>query len=119
MGHKNYSNFSKHSNKTGNKVFIKESEVKEIQGVNEVPEEAEVIDEAVIVPDNNLVNGYVIGCDKLNVRKEDNKDSEVLCVINKSAEVKVNIAESTIYFYKVYTASGVEGYCMKEYISVK
>jgi hypothetical protein len=39
-------------------------------------------------------------------------------VIEQGAEVAINKEESTAEFYKVCTASGVEGFCMKKFITV-
>lgn len=58
-------------------------------------------------------------CNKLNVRKDPNKESKVLCVIDKNTEFTVNLTKSTEDFYKVTLSNGVEGYCMKEFISIK
>jgi len=40
----------------------------------------------------------------------------VICTINCHAEVEIDELESTDDFYKICTASGVEGYCMKKFI---
>lgn len=60
--------------------------------------------------------GNVVNCLRLNVRKEPNKDSEVLFSIPLKAEVMIEESASTEDFYKVYTASGIGGYCMKKFI---
>ena len=65
------------------------------------------------------VPGEVVNCDKLNVRKEANKESDPVCVINKNEEVTITIEDSTEDFYKIITATGIEGYCMKQFINVK
>jgi len=63
--------------------------------------------------------GKVKDCDKLNVRSEPNPDAKVLCRLDKDAEVQIDKSTSTKDFYKITTASGVSGYCMKKYISAK
>lgn len=60
--------------------------------------------------------GVVVNCRKLNVRTEPDKNSEAICTIDAGAEVIIDEAESTEEFYKVYTETGVEGFCMREYI---
>ena len=62
--------------------------------------------------------GSVVDCIMLNVRKEPSIESEVLCEISWSTEIMVYEEESTGEFYKICTASGVEGYCMKKFISI-
>lgn len=62
--------------------------------------------------------GSVVDCKMLNVRKEPSIESEVLCEISWSTELMIYEEESTDEFYKICTASGVEGYCMKKFISI-
>ena len=66
---------------------------------------------------SNLI-GYVTECIKLNVREAASKDSNVLCEILLNSKVIVDKENSTEDFYKVTTETGVEGYCMKQYINV-
>ena len=62
--------------------------------------------------------GSVVDCEMLNVRKEPSIESEVLCEISWYTELMVYEEESTDEFYKICTASGIEGYCMKKFISI-
>ena len=62
--------------------------------------------------------GYVTDCVKLNVREAASKDSNALCEIILNSKVIVDEENSTEDFYKVITETGVEGYCMKQYINV-
>ena len=82
--------------------------------------EKEVINEEPILeidakPEPKI--GSVVDCKMLNVRKEPNIESEVLCKISWYTELMVYEEESTDEFYKICTASGIEGYCMKKFIS--
>ena len=61
----------------------------------------------------------VVGCAKLNVREEPSPRAEVVGVIDASNEVVVYDSESFGNYYKVCTASGVEGYCVKDYLELK
>ena len=63
--------------------------------------------------------GVVVNCIKLNVRKEPNKTSEIIQIIDALTEVRVIVKDSTYNFYKVILPSGVEGYCMKKFIELK
>ena len=117
MGRKNYSNYSKNFNKNteNNEPEIKNQiSEKEEAYENNTLTEATVHQEIVDIE----VTGIVTGCRKLYVRKEASKDSEPLEIINEFVGVMVTISESTDDFYKVYTPSGVEGYCMKKFISI-
>ena len=60
--------------------------------------------------------GRVFGCTSLNVRKAPKTNAMVICTINCHAEVEIDELESTDDFYKICTASGIEGYCMKKFI---
>lgn len=113
MGHNNYSNFSKHNNQSHQHQVDVPSFVEDDRTT--VDNEPENIVEEI----KQEATGKVIDCDRLNVRKEDKKESDVLCIIEKDSEVQINLDESTEEFYKVVTPSGIEGYCMKKFIEVK
>lgn len=66
----------------------------------------------------DFVSGVVINCLRLNVRKAPSADAEILTVIDAFSNVMVNKSASSDAFYKVCTETGVEGYCMKGYISL-
>ena len=44
--------------------------------------------------------------------------SDILCWLKAGSEVIVDPADSTKDYYKVYMASGIEGYCSKRYIKI-
>ena len=70
----------------------------------------------------NIAQATIIGYTKLNVRKNPSKDSEVVCIITKDSSITVDYNESTEDFYKVYVNVDnvpYEGFCMKEFISIK
>lgn len=60
--------------------------------------------------------GRVVDCVKLNVRKMPNRNSDVLAEVKAGSEVMIDEENSTYEFYKVCTESGIEGYCMKNFI---
>ena len=74
-----------------------------------VSEEINVSEEPVL--------GLVHNCLTLNVREEPEKDATILCSIQSLTEVMIDNVKSTDEFYKICTASGIEGYCLKRYIS--
>ena len=113
MGHKDYSNFSKHSNKNteqNNDVIDGQITIDEI-----VEHDQETTEDNQV---NKTVIGVVDGCEKLNMRKDFNKESDIVTIIAKGTELTINLSESTDDFYKVCTAAGIEGYCMKKFISI-
>lgn len=62
--------------------------------------------------------GFVVDCKNLNVREQPNSSAAVLGVIPVETELMVDESESTGEFYKILTASGLEGFCMKKYIMI-
>lgn len=63
--------------------------------------------------------GRVMGCNRLNVRVEASMTSTIITVITEGTEVQINKDASTEDFYKVWTAAGFEGFCLKKFIEVK
>lgn len=123
--YKNYNNISstKPAEEVTPEVTPVEVEVKEEVKVEEpTPVVEDVKPEPaptpVVKPQPKPATGTVTGCAKLNVRKEPNKDAEILAVINEGSEVVINRIKSTVEFYAVCTAAGIEGYCMKKFITV-
>lgn len=66
-----------------------------------------------------IVKGVVSNCTQLNVRKEPKKGAEVLVVIDAKSKVDVEPDSSVDGWYKISTKNGIEGYCMKEFITLK
>lgn len=58
-------------------------------------------------------------CKKLNVRSKPNKDGDIVCVLNTSNVFEIEEVESKPEWVKVFTDTGLEGFCMKEYVVVK
>ena len=123
MGNKNYRKYSENYNNNVN------PEIQNTQPeINNNPEITNVNPEIQNNPEPNETTkvGIVTGCTKLNVRKEASKDSEVLCIIDRDEEVEilesaniVSINNLVDLFVKIRTASGIEGYCVEDYIKIK
>lgn len=90
-----------------------ESEVTETVDVTETP----VVEEEPVAA--SIVAAKVSGCSKLNVREAPTTSAKVVCEIAAGTRVKIDETESTNDFYRVYLESGIEGYCMKKYISIQ
>ena len=126
---KNYSKFSQKKENVNLEEIFPETEAVEADAEQEpimdpvVEEEAEqaqeIVEESQEVEETVPTVGFVDNCERLRVRKESNVDSEELCIINKLSEVVIDLDNSTDYFYKVTTSEGVEGYCMKKFITIK
>lgn len=65
------------------------------------------------------VIGVVTDCAKLNLRRNPDPEAEILTTLPALAEVDVDPEESTDTFYKVCTAAGIQGFCMKKYIAIR
>lgn len=109
MGRKDYTKFVKPKEP---EQLVESISIQEVEGLAEEP----VVVEA---PVKEPKTGVVEGCAKLNVRKAPNASAEVLCVISGGAKVVIDEEESSDDFYKICTVSGVEGYCMKKFVTVR
>lgn len=126
---KNYSKFSQKKENVNLEEIFPETEAVEADAEQEpimdpvIEAEAEqaqeIVEESQEVEEAVPTVGFVDNCECLRVRKESNVDSEELCIINKLSEVVIDLDNSTDYFYKVTTSEGVEGYCMKKFITIK
>lgn len=83
------------------------------------PDEIPTVEEAPVEEKKVVYIGKIRDCDKLNVRETPTLNAKILCKLDKDSTVIVVKSESTKEYYKVYLESGVQGYCMKKYMSVK
>ena len=91
--------------------------------VQQITNQEENVDEPIVEEvkqEKALVDGIVSNCELLNIRKESSKDAEVLCTIGVNTMVKVDLTvdKEAEEFYKIVTPNGVEGYCMKKFITI-
>ena len=75
----------------------------------DIPERSEPADEPTF---------GVVTCALLNVREAPEADAEVVTTIHKGYKLMVDENASTDDFYSVCTETGVDGYCMKQFIEV-
>lgn len=66
-----------------------------------------------------VVYGTVVNCKNLNIRKRPTQKSDAIQIIEVDSMVQVDKSKSTSDFYKVCTATGAEGYCMKQYVKIQ
>ncbi len=78
--------------------------------------ETNPVDEAIPAEVKETVFGVITNCLNLNVRKEPKADADVLTIIPALSKVQVDTGASTDEFYKVWTETGIEGFCMKKYV---
>lgn len=67
----------------------------------------------------NFASGVVTDCLRLNIRETPASDGNVMSIIDCLTEVMVDLESSTNEFYKISTATGVEGFCVKKYIALR
>ena len=63
--------------------------------------------------------GVVVNCDRLYVRSAPDTDADPVKDIACGIELMIDDSESTDEFYKVFTAAGLEGFCMKKFIKIQ
>lgn len=78
----------------------------------------DVCNEASVANSEPII-GIVTDCVKLNVRKEPDIQADIVAVIPFASEVSVDVSDSTFDFYKVVTAAGTEGFCMKKFVNIE
>ena len=112
MSHNDYTKYSKES-----KTEAPETEV--VVAVTETTTVVEPkVEPAPVVNDKPVRKiGYVSGCSKLNVRNAPRTTAGIICELACDTEVEIDEQKSTNDFYKIYTVSGIEGYCVKTYIT--
>lgn len=70
----------------------------------------------------NTATGVVTNCSKLNIRTKPTKVTKkpnVVCEVPSGAQLIVDLDKSIGDWYKVRTADGAEGFCMKMYVTLK
>ena len=123
MSNKHYTQYSKFSGEEPMLVNDPELEVEDtveekvdepIEGQIVIPE---VEPEPSVEPENRKF-GKVNNCEKLNIRKLPSRDAEIVSELVEGSKVMIDEKESTELFYKICTEHGIDGYCMKDYITV-
>ena len=66
-----------------------------------------------------IQKAIVYNCKKLNVRENPKPKANVIMIINEDDEVTVYTDGSVGNYYSIRTESGVEGYCVKDYLKMK
>lgn len=124
MAKHNYSQYSKPKNdKKPVEYKTPEPEVKTTIDAQEnytLPDQETFMPEVVETTEPaKTVKGAVSGCSKLNVREQPNAVAPIITVISVGSEVEIDKSKSNSTWLHVYTASGVEGYCMAQYINTR
>lgn len=122
--HKDYTRYSNREQRTETKL-MEEVETQVANTEFEVPTtepEVEQLAMDEVVADSAVEDvtqvGVVVGCSKLNIRKEPSIKAEVIGQIPLNSKIVVYSDEVYQDFYRICTYSGVEGYCMKKFINL-
>lgn len=123
--HHNYTNYNKFN------AAAVEPVVREAVEVPVEPEEVQMeemtdtisIDETtlfeVVEPVKSEPKTGIVTANKLNIRKLPVIGAEVVTVVEEGTNLMVDPDYETVEWIKVYTEAGVEGYCMKKFVTVK
>lgn len=76
----------------------------------------ERVEEIPVEEPTTIVNGVVTNCLRLRLRKEPN--GTIISWLDAGDEILVDTLQSTDKWYKVYTKDDLEGFCMKEFITI-
>lgn len=110
-------NYNKMSKKRRNET--EEIIPQPIEAVESVEPVEPVVEEPVVeTPEPTTIEGVVSGCAQMYVRSEAFVESEPVGIIKSGTKVQIFETESTDDFYSVCTETGLEGFCMKKFISV-
>lgn len=88
--------------------------------VTDVTVEAETETEVEVEPETKsgaVAKGVVANCAKLNVRSKPSTNGDVVTVLDTKVEVTIDVDASTDEWFKIRTANGVEGYCMRKFVN--
>ena len=72
--------------------------------------------EEIPVEESTIVNGVVTDCVHLRLRRE--PSGSVIALLDAGDEVLVDTLQSNDKWYKVYTKDDLDGFCMKEFITI-
>lgn len=76
----------------------------------------ELVEEIPVEEPTTIVNGVVTDCSHLRLRRE--PSGKVIALLDAGDEVLVDTLQSTDEWYKVYTKDDLDGFCMKEFITI-
>lgn len=66
---------------------------------------------------NHTVYGYV-NCGRLNIRTKPSIEADILCTVDRDSELLIDTNKNIEDWYSITTTAGVEGYCMKKFVTM-
>lgn len=110
------------------KMYAKEdwSDVKETVAIPEpevAPEVTEVVPEVIEVEETVeapvIVEGVISDCAKLNIRSAPSMDGDIVTVLYAGTKLTIDPDQSNDEWYSICTLHGIEGFCMKKFVTIK
>lgn len=89
----------------------------ELKNKNGKTEDVTCANEFNIDASKTTATGTVAYCSKLNIRKEPSLNSEILCEVSTFSKLKILLDKSADDWFCVSMKNGIEGFCMKKYVS--
>ena len=91
----------------------------EVEPVTETSNEEVIQEEVKVIEPAKVQSGTVVDCNNLYIRKDPTKTaSNVIDILVATDVVEVFLDESTDDWYKIKSKDHVEGFCMKQYITL-
>ena len=110
MSHDNHKNHTNYNKISTTPAVVEQTKVDTTPAID-------VIDNTPPAP-IEPIDGIVSGCKRLNVRKEASLTGEIVCEVAVGTTLMIDQSESTDEWFKVYAETGVEGYCMKNFVTI-
>lgn len=83
------------------------------------PKISKVTEDVVSVKESNAY-GLIIDCERLRLRSTAKiVDDNIIAEIQNGEKLLINLDESVKNFYKITTASGLEGFVAKQFVEIK
>lgn len=61
----------------------------------------------------------IVTANKLNIRKLPSPNAPVVAVVDKDTQLMIEPDYETVEWFQVYTPAGIDGYCMKKFVTIK
>lgn len=101
------------------KEEVAEAVVEETANMDVDVDEAASADLPEEEPKDEPLIGRVSGCKRLNIRKQPSKESDPVCVVDEDTVLMIDLmAPTPKEWYKIYTETGIEGYCMRQFVKI-
>lgn len=91
--------------------------VEPVENAEEQIQNENVLEETPTSTQSNVVNVRV-NANALNIRKEPKKDADIVTIVYKDELLVLVESTSIDGFYKVRTYTGIDGYCMKQFVDL-